>query len=292
MTTAKSETKPARRGLWLVVAVVVGLLALTTWDVLRNSNGDSPATLRRTAFDGDEAAVRRLIAAHPEWIDLSGSTNGQTAIFSSLYSKAAKAVGKTTPSSPASVNDPDKVFLQLEGAGATPLFHAVARKHVGTALALLEAGASGRARLLNGHPLVPVAAYVGDTNLMAALEKRGANLHEPLPLKGGMTAIHEAAYAQRPEMLLFLLSRGLSVNTTNRGGVTPLHIVAGYGRMDCIQALVTNGADLSLRNLRGETVLDIMRFRSMQTGNSNVMAVATWLEAFAATNPPPAKPAP
>ncbi|MEQ2010314.1 MAG: ankyrin repeat domain-containing protein [Limisphaerales bacterium] len=289
MTTAPPESKPTRRGVWLAVAVVVGLLALSTWDALRNSGRSSPAALRRAAFDGDEATVRRIIAAHPEWIDLPGSTNGQTRVLGGLYEKAMKGLGKS-PSAPSS-SDPEHYFQQLERLGANALFHAVAKKHIGTAMILVEAGANPRMKLSTGESIVPMAAYVGDTKLMSALERRGANLNELQP-GTGMTALHQAAYGQRPEMLLYLLGRGLSVNSTNRGGVTPLHIVAGHARLDFVQILVTNGADLTLTNRRGDTALDAARLRVLQGADSKAVAVVTWLEDFAATNQPPAKPAP
>lgn len=290
MTTASSEAKPTRRGLWLAVAVVVGLLALTTWDVLRNSDRSSPAALRRAAFDGDEATVRRLIKAHPEWIDSVGSTNGQTRMLGGLYDKAMKGFGKSPVSAPK--DDPDKTFLSWEGIGPTPLFYAVARKHVGTALILLEAGAHTRTKLSTGHSIVPAAINTGDTNLLAALERRGANLGE-IDSGSSMTALHHATFGQRPEMLLFLLGRkNLSVNAADRRGLTPLHYVAGRGRLDLVQILVTNGADLTLTNGRGMTALDHAHVRTSQSADSNSVAVVDWLEAYTATNQPPAKPAP
>lgn len=290
MTAAEPDSKTTRRGLWLAVVVVVGLLALTTWDVLRNSDRSSPAALRRAAFDGDEATVRRLIAAHPEWIDMPGSTNGQTRLLGNLYDKATTALGKPPSSSPN--DDPDKTFQSWEGLGPTPLFHAVARKHVGTALILLEAGAHTRAKLSTGHTIVPAAINAGDTNLLAALERRGANLNELDP-GTSMTALHHATFNQRPEMLLYLLGRrSLSVNVTDRRGYTPLLYVAGRARLDFVQILVTNGADLTMTNGRGMTALDLARVRAASSADSNTVAVVDWLEAYAATNQPPAKPVP
>lgn len=289
MPDAQSTPKSTRRGLWLAVVVVIGLLALTTLDALRNSGGNSPAALRRAAFDGDEVTVRRLISEHPEWIDIPGSTNGQTRVLGDFYDKAMKSLGKSAP--PSSHGDPEQKFRNWEAFGPTPLFHAVAQKRIGTALILIEAGANTRTKLSTGQPIVTMAAYVGYTNLMSALQRRGANLHELEP-GTGMTALHQAAYGERPGMLLYLIGRGLPVNSTNRGGVTPLHIVAGHARLDFMQLLVTNGADLTLTNRRGDTALDVARLRLLHRADTNALAVVTWLEAYAATNPPSAKSAP
>ncbi len=289
MTTAPPEPKPARRGLWLSVVVVVGLLALTTWDVLRNSGGSSPAALRRAAFDGDEATVRRLISAHPEWIDSVGSTNGRTRVLGSLYDKAMTALGKPTPTG--SFGVPEIQFKQLESLGATPLLHAMEHNQVGTALVLIEAGANVRARSLSGMSPLHAALFHGDTNLFFAIEKRGARLDTVDPVSG-WTPLHHASFSQRPEVLQLLIGRGYPINATNRGGVGPLHIAAGRARLDLVQVLATNGADLTLVNGRGNTALEEARRRALMTSNSNATAVVTWLETFAATNQPLAKPVP
>lgn len=279
--------KQARR-LWPIAAVVAGLLALTTWDVVRRSGGGggSAAQLRRAAFDGDEATVRRLIAAHPEWIDSVGSTNGQTPMFGNLYKKAMKSLGKSPSSSPH--GDLEKQFQELEGLGATPLFHAVARKHAATAMILLEARASPRAKLSYGWPVVIAAVAVGNTNLMAEMEKRGASL-QTLEARSGMTLLHYAVYGQRPEMLSFLIERGLSVNATNRLGMTPLHLAIAIRKLPMVEFLATNGADLTITSARGDTALDLALKTATDTSGISIL---NWLEAFTATNQPPAKPAP
>lgn len=290
MSADQPEPKPARRGLWLVVVIVAGLLVLTTCDVLRNFDRSSPAALRRAAFDGDEATVRRLVKAHPEWIDSVGSTNGQTRMLGDLYERAMKSLGKSPSSSPN--DDPEKKFQNWEAFGPTALFHAVAQKRVSMALILLEAGAHTRTKLSTGQSIVPLAIFAGDTNLMAALERRGANLNELDP-GTSMTALHEATFAQRPEMLLYLIGRkNQSVNAMDHRGFTALHYTAGRAQLDLVQILVTNGADLSLTNRQGLTALDAARLRAAQRTDSNAVAVVEWLEAFAATNQPSAKPSP
>lgn len=289
MLHAQSTPKSARRGLWLSIAVVGCLLGLTTWDVLRNSGGSSPVALRRAAFDGDEATVRRLIAAHPEWIDLPGSTNAQMVMLSQFYSKAVEVIGKPTASTPTA--GPETDFRELESLGATPLFHAVARKHLGTTRALTEARANVRAKLSTGLPLVILAAYLGDTNLLSVLEARGATLGERDPVYA-RSLLHHAVYSGQEEVLRFLLARGHSVNQTNSTGDTPLHFAVVYGRLSFVQLFATNGADLAIANSLGQTALDVARHRATKISHGNRAAIVTWLEAYTATNQPPAKPVP
>lgn len=272
--------------MWLVVVVVAGLLAFTTWDVVRNSDRSSPAALRRAAFDGDEATVRRLIAAHPEWIDSVGSTNGLTPMLGGLYDKTMKTLGRSPQSS--SHGDPEKQFLELEGLGATPLFHAVVRKHVGSAMILLEARADPRAKLLYGWPLIFAAVPTCDTNLMIELEKRGAKLDAVEP-RSTWTLLHYAVQLDNPEFLKFLIERGIPINATNRAGMTPLHYAVGMRRLRTVQFLTTNGTDVRIVSNRGETALDLaMKNISEPSG----LVIFNWLEAYIATNQSPAKPAP
>ncbi|PAW90077.1 MAG: hypothetical protein B9S33_02205 [Pedosphaera sp. Tous-C6FEB] len=164
----------------------------------------------------------------------------------------------------------------------------MAGRHPGTATLLLEAGASARSRLPNGYPLVFMATSMGDTNLLAHFEAHGAKLNEREP-RFLSSLMH---YAATSEMLQFLIGRGQSVNATNRLGATPLHLAAGGGRLDLLQVLATNGAKLTHLTARGHTALDEARYALARNPSSNAAAVVTWLEAFAATNPSPAKPLP
>lgn len=293
MTAAKPEPKPARRGLWLVV-VVIGLLAVTTWDVLRNSNHSSPAALRRAAFDGDEATVRRLVKAHPEWIDSVGSAKAPTSAAGGLLEVTLIALGKPAPSPTSPEGVREELFLELEASGSTPLMHAATRKHLGVARLLVDAGANLRADRWSGWPLVALARYateLGNTNFLVALKARGAMLHSgETEYEWGL--LHAAVQSGRAEVLRFLIAHGHSVNGRDRSGGTPLHLAVHFSRLDLVQMLATNGADLSLVAFFRGTPLDEARKAAATNPSSNATAVATWLEAFAATNQPPAKPAP
>lgn len=290
MPTTTPEQKPNRRGLWLAVAVVVALLVLTTWDVVRNSDRSSPAALRRAAFDGDEATVRRLLAAHPEWIDSVGSTNGLAPMFGGLYDKAMKSLGRSHPSG--SRANPEVQFREMEGVGATPLWHALARTNIVTASFLVESGANVRVSLTTGFPIVCFAALVGDTNLLASLEKRGARLDVPEPIVR-MTPLQYAVIGRSLPMLSFLAGRGLPLNETNRWGYTSLHYAANFSHLPMVEFLATNGADWTMRTKAGLTAFDMAwKNATNGSGHADALVVATWLEAFAATNQPPAKPAP
>ncbi len=292
MTPTQPEPKASRRGLWLVVVVVASLLALSTWDILRNSGGNSPIALRRAAFDGDEATVRRLLAAHPEWIDTPGSTNASKRATGGLLEVTLIALGKPAPSPTSPEGEREEQFWALETSGATPLIHAAARRHLGAARLLVDAGANLQGKVARGWPLSALthhAAGIGDTNFLTALETRGVRLQSDGA--GYETWLMGAAVeGGHPDMLQFLIGRGLSVNERHPTRITPLHLAAAKSRLDLVQMLATNGADLTVVSFFDETALDIAR--KFAPSSSNATAIVTWLEAFAATNQPPAKPVP
>lgn len=285
MTAAQPEPKPAHKGLWLAVALVAGLLAFTTWDVVRRSGSGSAVQLRRAAFDGDVAGIHRLLKAHPEWLNQPGSD--QPALISALVDKGRVLLGSKGPVHylPSS----DKQFRQMEAYGATALYHALVRKQSRAAMVLIDAGANVNATLTNGYPAIAVAIQLGETNLVAVMHERGVRL-DTVEVLTGLPLLHLAIHSHKPEMVDFLLKHGAPVNSTDRSGGTSLHTAVAFRQLTVVEMLVTNGADLSLTNLGGRTPLEIAMTRaSVSTASQDV---ANWLSAYAATNPPSAKPMP
>jgi ankyrin repeat protein len=285
MSTAQPELKPNRRGVWLAVAVVVALLALTTWDILRNSDRSSPAALRRAAFDGDEATVRRLLAAHPEWLNQPGFH--QAASFSFLLDNGRVLLGPKGP-----VYYPPgsgQLFRLLEAYGAAALHHALANSQSRVAMVLIQAGANVHATLTNGYPAIAGAVSSCDTNVVAAMLQRGVRL-DAVDTLTKLPVLHFAVQIHRTEMVAYLLKHGAPINATNQFGGTALHLAADSSELPLVGLLATNGADLLLTNRAGKTALDLALMNA--SSNRASRDLANWLSAYAATNPPPAKPAP
>lgn len=74
----------------------------------------------------------------------------------------------------------------------------------------------------------------------------------------GDTALHNAAKATTPEIIVFLTEKGLNINAQNKIGNTPLIISAQYSRLDNIKFLVKNGADINITNNEGHTAFDYL----------------------------------
>lgn len=270
--------------MWLVVTVVATTLALTTLDVLRNSDGGSPTALRRAAFDGDEEQARRILAAHPEWIDLGGSTNTPIQPSASLWETVQIAFGKQAPPPSSPEGRREEEFREIEASGATALVHAVMQKRHGVVLMLLSAGAKVRVNSSYGEPLVVQVIINGNTNILAAFEERGAlQFLTGTSLEGYL--LHAAVHSKRVEMVGHLLQRVPHVlEVPNSAGGTPLWLAIADNRLDLVQFLTTNGANWAKVAAPNKSAMQFARERTTADPSSNATAVVTWLEGFTATN--------
>ena len=77
--------------------------------------------------------------------------------------------------------------------------------------------------------------------------------------KGGLgeSALHEAVAADSKKMVQFLLSAGLSPNSTDAMQETPLHYAALAGNSSMVELLLRAAADPLMESIFGETPLDV-----------------------------------
>lgn len=235
--------------------------------------------------------VRRILKAHPDLINCTGSTNQQSGFLTQLYERGAQALGKPPPSPFGPTKNADAQFRDLEGMGATPLFYAMAGKNLTVAKALTEMGADVRTGVKGGLTMAVPATLLGEPNFMAVLVQHGVRLEVREP-KTQHTLLHYAVIYNQPEMATFLISRGLEIDATNRFGITPLQLAVGKSHLQTVQLLATNGADPYHLDPTGNTPLSLALARVSGTPFASSKAVLAWLEAFAATNKPPTKAAP
>jgi uncharacterized protein len=111
---------------------------------------------------------------------------------------------------------------------------------------------------------LPYAAAASDTLLADAAEKgefdklrtlieRQVDMNEAQA--DGMTALHWAAYHDRPIEAKLLVDAGAQVQSMNRYGVTPLALACQNGNGELVELLLTEGADPNDSLPSGETVL-------------------------------------
>lgn len=75
--------------------------------------------------------------------------------------------------------------------------------------------------------------------------------------ENGVQPIHFAALHNKPEMIEFLVNKGIDVQATSVDGLTPLMVAASMNSVDAITKLHELGADLDYQTLDGKTALHL-----------------------------------
>lgn len=172
--------------------------------------------------------------------------------------------------------------------GRTPLHEALALADWDMAKALIENGARGDVRDMQGrtpifdcarhgcpiferlesagsdlhirdnakNTLLFAAAEYGDSNLEFA--NKVLNLEAGVDQKNvdwkntdGMTALHRAVQLNNIQLAQLLLNKGANVNTKDNLGNTPLHVATSIGAAGIVQMLLQAGANPDLANRAG-----------------------------------------
>ena len=158
----------------------LGILALV---VLAGCGLEPDTPLTRASAAGDEAEVRRLLAAGSaaDGRDSHGYTplilaarNGRTGVLRALLAAGA---------------DPDLADAAV--SGWTPLMHAVHKGQAGATRLLLEAGAEADHHGEDGVTALIMAAAYGNVDIVRMLLERGADPRARA--RGGITALSNAA---------------------------------------------------------------------------------------------------
>lgn len=127
-------------------------------------------------------------------------------------------------------------------------YRAVEARDPDALAALLDASPElVRARGTNGNDLLGMAGASGDARLTELLLTRGA---DPTAANHhGWTALHQAAYGNRPDLIIRLIAAGAPVTASARGdGGAPLIIALFWGHRDAAELLA--GHDTAPGNLR------------------------------------------
>ena len=131
-----------------------------------------------------------------------------------------------------------------EGDGMTALHWAAMKGDVPLAEMLLYAGANVKATTrLGGYTPMLLAAKAGDSRMIAALAKAGADLNATTAT--GVTAVMLAAASGSAEAVSALAERGADVNAKEQSmQQTALMFAAASNRVDAIAALLKHGAEI------------------------------------------------
>jgi len=127
-------------------------------------------------------------------------------------------------------------------AGHAALHVAMVRGDVEVMRALLVAGAMPNLRTDRGMTPIGLGIVHGaPAPVLEELLAAGAALY--VTNVDGFGLLHAAAETNRPEIVSWLVGRGLDVEFRTASGLAPLHIACGLGHANAARALIATGAD-------------------------------------------------
>lgn len=162
-----------------------------------------------------------------------------------------------------------------DGAGQTPLHHAVAVGNLDIMLILIGHHANVTVADNDGNKPMHIAAAKGRPQAVKLLHAQGAQINEPN--KEGLTPPHLAAREGRAAALEALLEAGADVNGLDQAGNAPLHYAAAQGQRKAVEMLLAHNAAAGIWNQAGQTPL------TMAVANGRTGVAEMLLEAGAAT---------
>lgn len=205
-----------------------------------------------------------------------------TSLYSGLSLLATKKGDLTLLQQPFDINFKDR-------KGRTPLHHAIIENQGKIAQALIERGAEVNAVDKNGMTPLYFAARDGNVKLAKLLLENGARvdivanngntpihkalnkdhqdlvyiflLHGPVKSKVHDTLLHTAAKKGLKQLILFLIEKGININSQDEDGETPLHYAARKNRPEIINLLLDHGAQINVQDNVKDTPLHIAAMR-------------------------------
>lgn len=115
------------------------------------------------------------------------------------------------------------------------------------------------ARSPTGYPVLHTAVDMGHQHIVKVLLESGVDpdIRSEAGARGvERTALHGAAFWDRPEIATALIESGADVNAVTRRGTTPLHESARWGTVAVARILLAAGARVDAKDKDGETPLD------------------------------------
>ena len=96
----------------------------------------------------------------------------------------------------------------------------------------------------------------GDFEATRKQIEQGADVEAKDPSTGA-SVLHYAVMRGNPDILKYLLAKGVDVNSRTRNGTTPLHTAVLYNRYEVVELLLSKGAEVDAKSGSGATPLAI-----------------------------------
>jgi len=103
-----------------------------------------------------------------------------------------------------------------------------------------------------------VAAHDGQHKMVMEMIESGVSVNARMDVPGGGTALHQAAFGNKPEIADFLIQKKADLEATTDDGRTPiLCCVQGDGALEVARLLLKAGCNKNAVNKIGITALDL-----------------------------------
>jgi ankyrin repeat protein len=136
-----------------------------------------------------------------------------------------------------------RVEMRTGADDSSPLHQAAVTGQAAMCELLIERGADIDARDREDNTPLHYAATAGHVRTVKTLLVEGADVDAQQDI--GLTALHWACHKGHEKVVKMLLEAGASVDVTANDGVKPIHCAAAGGYLGCVQALLSSGATVS-----------------------------------------------
>ena len=168
---------------------------------------------------GDEAAVRRLIAAHPK-LAVQRLPSGESPLMAALY-RGHRAV----------------VSALVELGVEVDVFAAAATGNIEALERALQQPGTVNAHAYDGWTPLHLAAFFGQLDAARILVNAGADLQAESRNAMKNTPLHAATAGKHENIALMLLERGADPDAVDSGGFTPQKIASENGLAEVVRAI-------------------------------------------------------
>lgn len=151
----------------------------------------------------------------------------------------------------------------LVAAPRIDVFDASAAGRVGEVARCLDASPTdAKAYSADGFTALHLAAFFNRPDVVALLIARGADVDAVSRNAINARPLHSAATMRAAAVVKSLLASGADPDATQERGITALMSAAASGDAESVKALLAHGADVSARGTDGKSALDHARERN------------------------------
>jgi ankyrin repeat protein len=178
--------------------------------------------------------------------------SASASLFAGVYDDLIAAANRDDTETVMSLINRGMDVNSVDPAGNTLLHIATRNGNDKLIAALLKQKANPNARNRVGDSPLMLAAYNGKMGAVDALLAGGAQLNHD-----GWTPLHYAVFAEQPEMVARLLSKGAQVDARAPNKQTALMLAAKNGNLQIAKLLLNAKADASLKDQFGESAITL-----------------------------------